>query len=113
MTAVVQDTRTGCRYACTTALRLTTASVIKAGVLGAVLLKAQDAGRALTTWEQSRIGPMVELSHNNPYVSDLYSHVGGVAGMDRADRRWGLSHDQHRVVRRDVTTAQTARGSRC
>ena len=89
VTASVFDTRTGCEYRLNHGLRITTASVIKAGVLGAVLLKAQDAGRGLTDWERARIRPMVQLSHNNPYTSDLYSHVGGVAGMDRADRRWG------------------------
>ena len=90
-TASVVDTRTGCSYDLHAGLRLTTASVIKAGVLGAVLLKAQDAGRGLTEWERARIRPMVQYSHNNPYVSDLYGHVGGVAGMDRADRRWGAT----------------------
>lgn len=89
VTASVFDTRTGCEYRLHHGLRLTTASVIKAGVLGAVLLQAQDRGRGLTEWERARIRPMIQLSHNNPYVSDLYAHVGGVAGMDRADRRWG------------------------
>ena len=91
VTAYVHDTRTGCRAALHDGLRLTTASVIKAGVLGAVLLKAQDARRGLTEWERARIRPMIQLSHNNPHVSDLYGHVGGVAGMDRADRRWGVT----------------------
>ena len=89
VTAAVYDTRTGCDYRLHNELRLTTASVIKGAVLGAVLLKAQDAGRGLTDWERARIRPMITYSHNNPYVSDLYGHVGGVAGMDRADRRWG------------------------
>lgn len=89
VTAAVYDTRTGCDYRLHNELRLTTASVIKGAVLGAVLLKAQAAGRGLTDWERARIRPMITYSHNNPYVSDLYGHVGGVAGMDRADRRWG------------------------
>lgn len=89
VTASVFDTRTGCEYRLNSDLRLTTASVVKAAVLGAVLLEAQDAGRGLTDWERARIRPMVQYSHNNPYTSDLYAHVGGVAGMDRADRRWG------------------------
>ena len=89
VTAAVYDTRTGCDYRLHNELRLTTASVIKGAVLGAVLLKAQDQGRGLTEWERARIRPMITYSHNNPYVSDLYAHVGGVAGMDRADRRWG------------------------
>jgi hypothetical protein len=87
--ASVFDTRSGCEYRLNHDLRLTTASVVKGAVLGAVLLKAQDSGRGLTEWERARIRPMVQYSHNNPYTSDLYSHVGGVAEMDRADRRWG------------------------
>lgn len=91
VTASVYDTRTGCWYSLHRGMRITTASAIKAGVLGAVLLKAQDARRGLTPWERARIHPMISLSHNNPYVSDLYAHVGGVAGMDAADRRWGAT----------------------
>jgi len=30
---------------------------------------------------------MADLSHDDPCLSDLLSAVGGVAGMDRADRR--------------------------
>jgi beta-lactamase class A len=91
VTAAVTDTRTGCAYDLGAGLRLTTASVIKAGILGTVLLQAQDRGRGLTEWERARIRPMVQYSHNNPHVSDLYAHVGGVSGMDRADRRWGAT----------------------
>ena len=91
VTAAVTDTRTGCSYHLYRGLRMTTASVIKAGILGAVTLKAQDAGRGLTQWERNRIWPMITYSHNNPHVSDLYSHVGGVAGMDRFDRRLGAT----------------------
>ncbi len=91
VTASVVDTRTGCTYGLADGMRITTASVVKAGVLGAVLLRAQDQRRGLTTWERARTGPMIHLSHNNPFVSDLLASVGGVAGMDRADRRWGLT----------------------
>ena len=91
VTASVVDTRTGCTYALADGMRITTASVVKAGVLGAVLLRAQDQRRGLTAWERARTGPMIHLSHNNPAVSDLLASVGGVAGMDRADRRWGLT----------------------
>lgn len=89
VTASVHDTRTGCWYSLHGGMRITSASVIKAGVLGGVLLRAQDAGRRLTEAERARIRPMVHLSHNSPYVSWLYDRAGGVAGMDAADRRWG------------------------
>ena len=98
VTASVVDTRTGCSYALHDGMRITTASVVKAGVLGAVLLEAQDERRRLTAWERSRTGPMIHLSHNNPFVSDLLASVGGVAGMDRADRRWGLTSTTNRAA---------------
>ena len=86
-TASVYDTRTGCWYSLHPGMRITTASVIKAAVMGAVLLRAQDKGRGSTSWERARIGPMITYSYNNPQVSDLLGRVGGVRGMDRFDRR--------------------------
>ena len=47
VTALVVDTRTGCTYGLHDGMRITTASVVKAGVLGAVLLRAQDQRRGL------------------------------------------------------------------
>lgn len=92
VTASVYDTRTGCWFHLHRGMRITTASVIKAQVMGAVLLLAQDERRHLTRWERARIRPMIRYSLNNPYVSDLYAHVGWVAGMDRFDRRVGATH---------------------
>jgi hypothetical protein len=59
VTAAVYDTRTGCWYHLYGGLRISTASVIKAQVLGAVLLKAQDQRRNLTAWERSHIAQMI------------------------------------------------------
>jgi beta-lactamase class A len=89
VTASVYDTRTRCWYELHPGMRITTASVIKAAVMGAVLLRAQDGGRAPTSWERARIRPMITYSYNNPYVADLLHRVGGVAGMNRFDRRMG------------------------
>ena len=89
-TAAAYDARTGCWYHLNPGLRLTTASVIKAGVLGAVLLRDADAGRGLSDWERARIRPMVQYSHNPP-TSELYGSIGGVAAMDRFDRRMGAT----------------------
>jgi beta-lactamase class A len=87
VTAAVFDTHTRCWYHLHPATRITTASVIKAQVLGAVLLHAQDEHRGLDHRERSLIHPMIEYSLNDPYVSDLYEEVGGVAGMNAFDRR--------------------------
>jgi beta-lactamase class A len=91
VTAAVYDTRTRCWYQLNGSLRITTASVVKAGILANTLLRAQDAGRGLTAWEAARASPMIRLSHN-PDASQLYSHNGGTAGMDALDRRLGVAH---------------------
>jgi hypothetical protein len=94
VTAAVHDTRTGCWYHLHRGVRVGTASVIKAQVLGAVLLKAQDAGRALTSWERSQIRPMIRYSFN-PETSNLYVYVGGAEGMHRTDARFGVTSTSH------------------
>src|SRR4051794_16330176 len=114
VTAAVYDTRDHCWYFLHRTMRITTASVIKAQVLGAVLLRDREHGHGLTAWERARVWPMIRFSYNNPYVSDLYSHVGGVSGMDRLSRRlgatnttntaeygatWTTAEDRTRVVR--------------
>ena len=97
MTAAVHDTRTGCWYQLLPGTRLGTASVIKAQVLGAVLLRAQDQGRGLTSWERSQILPMIRYSFN-PETANLYVDLGLEAGMHATDRRFGVratTHDAH------------------
>ncbi|HKG50839.1 MAG TPA: hypothetical protein VKB14_10390 [Actinomycetales bacterium] len=98
VTASVYDTRTGCWYALHGGLRITTASVIKASVMGAVLLRGHDKGRGLTQWERARISPMITYSYNNPYVSDLLGRVGGVRGMNGFDRRMGATRTTNSLV---------------
>lgn len=92
VTASVEDLRTGCRDDLHRGMRITTASVVKAQVLGAVLLHAQAQHRGLTAWERHRAYPMIRWSFNEPYVGDLYSDVGGVAAMNRFCRRMHAFH---------------------
>jgi hypothetical protein len=92
VTASIEDVRDGCTYHLHPSMRITTASVIKAQVLGAVLLKAQSQHRGLDARERHDIHPMIRWSYNNPYVPDLYNDVGGVAGMDRFDHRMHARH---------------------
>ncbi|MEO6713672.1 MAG: hypothetical protein ABIM89_09620 [Mycobacteriales bacterium] len=94
VTAAVYDTRTGCWYHLNRGVRISTASVIKAEVLGAVLLKAQDGRRQLTERERGLIGPMISYSSDTA-ASALYGHIGGVAGMYAYDRRAGISSTTH------------------
>ena len=89
ITAAVYDTRTGCTYTYRGELRLTTASVLKAAIMGATILRAQDAGRALTAREVALIGPMIRTS-DDPSANALWSSLGGTAAMTAFDRRLGL-----------------------
>ena len=90
ITAAVYDVRTACWHDLRPDLRLTTASVIKAGVLAGALLRAQDARRGLTAGEQALASPMVRLSHN-PETSRLLGVIGGASGLDRYESRLGAT----------------------
>lgn len=94
-TAAVHDHRTGCTYHLHPELALTTASVIKAQVLAGVLLQAQDGGRSLTGDEVAKIELMMHYSHNRPPTSELYVQVGGAAGMEGIDARFGIVGTSH------------------
>lgn len=89
-TASVYDRRTGCTYDYRSDLRITTASVLKAEIMAGILLRAQDEGRGLTEWEKANIGPMISRSAD-PEASALWSSLGGIAGMERVDRAFGLT----------------------
>jgi beta-lactamase class A len=93
-TAAVYDTASGCWHHVHPGMQITTASVIKAQVLGAVLLRAQDAGRSLTSTERSLITPMIRYS-SNPETSQLVELVGGAAGMHATDPRLGATATTH------------------
>ena len=118
--------RTGCRYALNPQLRITTASVLKVEVMAGVLLRAQRAGRPLTSHERSRIHPMITQSANPP-TSELWSSLGGISGMEALDRDfamtqtahtspWGLTstsaHDQVELHAPGPARASTARSTR-
>lgn len=90
VTAAVYDVRSRCWHDLDRGARITTASVVKAGILGAVLLRAQDAGRGMSSSESSLAGPMVRLSHDPP-TSQLYSSIGGPGGLDRFESRLGAT----------------------
>ena len=94
-TAAVNDHRTGCRYRLNGDLEITTASVIKAQVLAGVLLAAQDAGRPISPSEAADIELMIHYSHNRPPTSRLYLQIGGAAGMEELDERFGIVGTSH------------------
>lgn len=67
-----------------------TASVVKVGILAALLLRAQDAGRTLTAAERERAARMIGHSDNDSATA-LWHGIGGAAGLDAAHHRLGLT----------------------
>lgn len=65
------------------------ASIVKVGILAALLLRAQDEGRRLTARERSLAAVMIERSDNDAATA-LWKTIGGAAGLDAAHRRLGL-----------------------
>ncbi|MFJ9040635.1 serine hydrolase [Streptomyces sp. NPDC102406] len=66
-----------------------TASIVKVDVLAALLLRAQDAGRALTARERTLAAAMIERS-DNAATTALWDAIGGADGLDAANERLGL-----------------------
>lgn len=93
-TAHVIDTRTGCTYELNPGMRITTASVVKVEILGGVLLQAQRGDRELTDAEVANIDAMMHFSLN-PQTGALWVQVGGVAGLGRLDREFGVTDTTH------------------
>ncbi|WP_406710761.1 serine hydrolase [Streptomyces edwardsiae] len=67
-----------------------TASVVKVDVLAALLLRAQDAGRAPTAEERTYATAMIENSDNDA-TSALWRSIGTAEGLDAANERFGLT----------------------
>ncbi|MEV4920231.1 serine hydrolase [Streptomyces tirandamycinicus] len=66
-----------------------TASIVKADVLAALLLQAQDAGRRLTEQERQWAAAMIRAS-DNAAATALWDVIGGADGLAEANRRLGL-----------------------
>lgn len=70
--------------------RFDTASIVKVDILSAALLQAQDAGRSLTDDEDALAARMIENS-DNAAATALWQDIGDGTGLDRANRRFGLT----------------------
>ncbi|MFJ4714638.1 serine hydrolase [Streptomyces sp. NPDC088785] len=81
---------TGAAYATDDGAAYDTASIVKVDVLAALLLRAQDGGRALTDRERTRAAAMIRRS-DNPAASALWDTIGGADGLDAANERFGLT----------------------
>ncbi|MFE9451339.1 serine hydrolase [Streptomyces sp. NPDC006739] len=67
-----------------------TASIVKVGILAALLLRAQDTDRRLTAAEEAYATAMIEDS-DNASASALWDAIGRADGLDAANRRFGLT----------------------
>ncbi|GAA3819441.1 serine hydrolase [Streptomyces chiangmaiensis] len=67
-----------------------TASIVKVDILATLLLQAQDADRRLTAQEKSCATAMIENSDNGS-ASALWTAIGRADGLDRANKRFGLT----------------------
>ncbi|MFI6692470.1 serine hydrolase [Streptomyces sp. NPDC050433] len=89
----VRDTATGTtaayRHAPVPAPNHPTASVVKLGILAALLLRAQDTDREPTPQQRASAADMIERSDNDAATA-LLNAVGGAGELDAAHRRLGL-----------------------
>jgi beta-lactamase class A len=85
----VDDLASGAQAACGGREEFITASIVKVDILATLLYQAQRAGQALTAQQQALATTMIENSDNDS-ASDLYGEVGGAAGVDAANRAFGL-----------------------
>ncbi|MBZ3902513.1 class A beta-lactamase-related serine hydrolase [Streptomyces griseiscabiei] len=70
--------------------RFDTASIVKADILAALLLRAQDAGRRLTAQERTYASAMIRDS-DNASATALWRAIGQADGLDAANERFGLT----------------------
>uniref|UniRef100_UPI003F56298E serine hydrolase n=1 Tax=Streptomyces parvulus TaxID=146923 RepID=UPI003F56298E len=70
--------------------RFETASVVKVGILAALLLRAADAGREPTVAERAHAAAMIVRSDNDA-ASALWRAIGGARGLDAVHGRLGLT----------------------
>jgi hypothetical protein len=86
----VLDKKTGETYSFRGSERYETASVVKVQVLACLLLKAQDAGRDLSSTELTLAKAMIRASDNNATTS-LFGRLGRSSGISSCNKRLGLT----------------------
>jgi beta-lactamase class A len=76
----VFDAKTGATYTVAPQNSYVTASIVKADILATLLRQTQQAGRGLTSQEQSTATRMIEISDNSAATA-LWNEVGGGSGV--------------------------------
>jgi hypothetical protein len=85
----VDDLTTGASAAFNGSKEFDTASIVKVDILATLLYQSQRAGQGIASEEQQLATTMIENSDNDS-ASDLYYDVNGSAGIDAANRVFGL-----------------------
>jgi hypothetical protein len=89
VTVAVDDLNTGTQASYGGTREFVTASIVKVDILSTLLYRSQESHRALTWQEDELAITMIENSDNDS-ASSLYSDAGGAAGVDKANRVFGL-----------------------
>ena len=85
----VDDLTTGTSVAYNGAKEFITASIVKVDILSTLLYQLQQAGQPISGEQQELAATMIENSDNDS-ASDLYYDDNGSAGIDAANRLFGL-----------------------
>jgi beta-lactamase class A len=84
-----RDLTTGLSYTYGKSLRTATASIVKADIVIALLLRAQREDRTLTSTEKALAERAIKVSDNNAATA-LWHAIGGAEGLASANRKLGL-----------------------
>nr|WP_232049928.1 serine hydrolase [Actinoplanes sp. OR16] len=84
------DARTGETYEYKGSAKYDTASIVKADILACTLLKAQDAGRTISSAEMNLAKPMIQLSDNDATTA-LFQRIGGKPAVTKCNKTLGLT----------------------
>jgi hypothetical protein len=85
----VDDLTTGASAAFNGSKEFDTASIVKVDILATLLYQLQETGQAMSSVERQQATTMIENSDDDA-ASDLYYDVSGSAGIDAANRVFGL-----------------------
>jgi beta-lactamase class A len=89
----VLDQATGASVSVNDGLETQTASIMKVDILATRLLQHQDQGTGLTSHEKSLAFVMITKSDNSAATA-LFQADGGVSGVTKANRAFGLTDTQ-------------------
>ncbi|MFK3979282.1 serine hydrolase [Micromonospora sp. NPDC050397] len=67
-----------------------TASIVKVDILAALMLRLQDQGRQITAADRERARKMIVISDNDSATA-LFNKIGGVSGLNAANKKLGLT----------------------